>query len=393
MLIPFDDYPVHQTSLPLGQTGAGNPNHYDRFWFNGFREDLLFGIAFCNYPNKQITDGAFSVLVNGRQTSLHCSARMKADPTDMDLGPLRIEIVEPMRVNRVVVDSPEYDIRADLTYTATTEAIEEVHQTAFSGNRHLMDVTRATQWGTWTGVIEVGGTVIDLADGAHATKDRSWGARLSPGAKDAAPIAPAGTLFLWSPIHFDSECFHYLVFEDTDGFPRIHDAALVPKTTLTRRTVDGTAQPAAGRRIARVEHEISWLPGHRRARAAVLTPRTVDGESLGAIELEPLMCFQMKGLGYGHPVWGHGKWHGESAVAAESYEPARLDPLSFENLHVQQLVQATWNGRSGLGVLEQLAMGPLPRYGFREFLDGAGVATPETAASVGDTASADAAAN
>jgi hypothetical protein len=58
MLIAVVDYPVHQTPLPLAQAGSGNPNFYDRFWFNGFREELILGVAFCSYPNKQIMDGA-----------------------------------------------------------------------------------------------------------------------------------------------------------------------------------------------------------------------------------------------------------------------------------------------------------------------------------------------
>jgi hypothetical protein len=77
MLIPFDDYPVHQTSLPLAQTGSGNPHQYDRFWFNGFREDVMFGIAFCSYPNRELMDGAFSVAHNGRQHSVFASCRRR----------------------------------------------------------------------------------------------------------------------------------------------------------------------------------------------------------------------------------------------------------------------------------------------------------------------------
>ncbi|MGK2317849.1 hypothetical protein ACSJLP_10140 [Gordonia rhizosphera NBRC 16068] len=316
MLIAFDDYPVHQTSLPLGQAGSGNPNHYDRFWFNGFREDLMFGVAFCSYPNKQLMEGAFSLLTEGRQVSVHASGRMNPDPVDTGLGPLRIEIVEPMRVNRVIVDAPEYDIHADLLYTATTEAFEEAHQTSYAGNRLLMDVTRATQWGTWTGSIEANGTSIDLGTGIHATKDRSWGSRLSPGTTEAAPMGSGGMLFLWSPIHFDDECFHFLVFEHADGTQWLHDAAMVPKPS---------GPPV---RVGHVDHEISWLPEHRRARFVTLSPHTIDADSMGDITLEPLMCFQMKGIGYGHPVWGHGKWHGELAVGSDAFEPADLDPLT-----------------------------------------------------------------
>ncbi|CAM5720953.1 hypothetical protein MAUB1S_00761 [Mycolicibacterium aubagnense] len=45
MLTPFDDYPVHQTPLPIAHAGNGHPDHYDRFWFNGYTEDLYFAVA------------------------------------------------------------------------------------------------------------------------------------------------------------------------------------------------------------------------------------------------------------------------------------------------------------------------------------------------------------
>lgn len=361
MLIPFDDYPVHQTALPLAHTGFGHPDHYDRFWFNGFRDDLMFGVAFCTYPNRQITDGAFSVLRDGRQTSLYVSGRANPDPIDTRMGPMRIEIVEPMRVNRVVVDAPEQGVCADLTYTATTEAIEEARQTSLNGNRLIMDCTRATQWGVWTGTIEIDGERVDLGDGVHATKDRSWGERTTANGVAGAPMRePKGFLFLWSPIHFDDHCFHFLVFENADGSQWVHDAVVVPKTGFPGEVV----------RPLRVEHDIDWAPGLRRSRAATLVPHLPDG-SAEPLRLEPLTTFQMKGLGYGHPQWGHGRWHDEMAVGVETLDVDSLNPLSLDNLHVQQLMRATWRGKTGLGVLEQLAIGPHERYRFRSFLDGA----------------------
>lgn len=56
MLTPFDDYPVHQTPLPLAHVGDGHPDHYDRFWFNGYNEDLFFAVALGLYPNRGIID-------------------------------------------------------------------------------------------------------------------------------------------------------------------------------------------------------------------------------------------------------------------------------------------------------------------------------------------------
>ncbi|WP_067682952.1 hypothetical protein [Nocardia miyunensis] len=360
MLIPFDDYPVHQTPLPLAQSGFGSPDHYDRFWFNGFRDDLMFGVAFCSYPNRQIMDGAFSVLRDGRQTSLYVSGRANPDPTDTRMGPLRIEIVEPMRVNRVIVDAPEHGIGADLRYTAKTPVFEEARQTSFAGSRLVMDCTRATQWGTWTGSIEIDGERIDLGPGIRATKDRSWGQRSTPGVGLGAPSIPKGLFFLWAPVHFEDHCFHYLVFENPDGSRWVQDAAVVPMLS---------DEAGAVIRPARVEHTIEWAPGERRAAAAEFEVHFLDGK-IERLGLRPLMTFRMKGLGYGHPRWAHGAWHGEVAVGVERIDAESVNPLSPENIHVQQLVRAEWRGQQGLGVLEQIVVGPYPQYGFRDFLGG-----------------------
>ena len=77
----------------------------------------------------------------------------------------------------------------------------------------------------------------------------------------------------------------------------------------------------------------------------------------------------MKGIGYLHPSWGHGVWKGELAMAGESWKCDELDPLAFENQHIQQVVRARMGRETGIGVLEQISFGPHARYGFKEFLD------------------------
>ncbi|MEE4381405.1 MAG: hypothetical protein V2J02_05365, partial [Pseudomonadales bacterium] len=79
----------------------------------------------------------------------------------------------------------------------------------------------------------------------------------------------------------------------------------------------------------------------------------------------------MKGLGYGHPEWGQGMWKGELATGSESFDPRQVDLLARENLHVQQVVRADDGTRQGIGVLEQIVVGPYAPAGFTEFFDGA----------------------
>ncbi|MFE6922054.1 hypothetical protein ACFVAV_13490 [Nocardia sp. NPDC057663] len=309
-------------------------------------------------------DAAFSVVHDGVQRSVFASGRSNPDPVDLEIGPVRIEIVEPMRINRVIIDAAEHGLEADLTFTATTAAVEEARQIKYDGPLLFLDSTRATQWGTWTGSLAVEGSTIELGDGISATKDRSWGARRVQGPADGAPQRPPAVLFLWSPIHFDDMAFHHLTFENPDGSQWAHEGLVVPKIELGASVVGPGTEPT---RLARVEHRIEWRPGSRRAERATLITHSLDGTTDDMV-LEPLMTFQMKGIGYGHPQWGHGAWHDEIAVGSESYTEESLDPLMPENIHVQQLVRATWRGKTGLGALEQILLGPHQRYGFDSYL-------------------------
>ena len=96
----------------------------------------------------------------------------------------------------------------------------------------------------------------------------------------------------------------------------------------------------------------------------------LDG-GIRTIRLEPILRFQFKGLGYGHPKWRQGAWLGELALGHESFDPAELDLLKPENLHVQQVVRASDGTRTGIGVLEQIVIGPYEPAGFTGMLDGA----------------------
>ena len=72
-ITPFDDYPVHQTPQPIAHPVSGDPNHYDRYWFNGYSVDggWFFGIAMGLYPNRGVIDAAFSFLRDGTQHAMN----------------------------------------------------------------------------------------------------------------------------------------------------------------------------------------------------------------------------------------------------------------------------------------------------------------------------------
>jgi hypothetical protein len=372
VLSKFDDYPIHQTSQPIAQPATGDRNAYDRDWFNGYQDDgeFYFGIGAALYPNLGILDCGFSIVRDGEQHAFHASRRAPVEPTDLSIGPFAIEIVEPMRRLRVIIDDNETGMSADLTFTARTASIEEGRQIRHRGPQLVMDVTRFAQFGKWQGEIHYGGETVHVdAERVYGTKDRSWGVR-PVGVADPGPApAPPGsrqTFFLWAPLHWADRCTHYGVFEDADGTMWHTDGAVLP-VYADPDEIPGTEDPGV-ELLAGVDHDIDYLPGTRRAGAALIGLVHAGGER-EEIDLEPLICFRMKGIGYMHPEWGHGLWKGELAIGGESWKVADLDPMAFENQHIQQVVRATSGSKVGVGVLEQICFGPHRRYGFRDVLD------------------------
>ncbi len=373
MLSKFDDYPIHQTPEPIAVPQSSDRNVYDRYWFNGYDKDgeFYFGIGLGFYPNLKIMDCGFSIARDGVQHAFHASRRAEGDPSDTSVGPFRIEIIEPMRKLRVLLESNETGIECDLTFIARTACIEEGRQTFRQAGRTIVDATRFAQMGRWSGFIKYDGQQLDVdASTVFGTKDRSWGLR--PSGDPAPPGAPPTELpqffFLWAPLQWDDCCTHYGMFEDETGHAWHQDGMIVPAYESADH-ISGVEDPGIEKMTA-LEHRIQYRPGTRHARSAEITMTTKSGTK-HVIQLEPLMLFTMKGLGYHHPEWGHGRWKGELAMAGESWKTADLDPLALENLHIQQVMRARWGDRVGVGVFEQFAIGPHATSGFKAFTDGA----------------------
>ena len=371
MLHPQDDLPLHQTPEPIAHVATGDRNAYDRYFFNGYTADgsIFFAAALGVYPNRQVIDASFSLVRDGVQTSVHASSRLDPGRLRIAVGPLEVQVLEPMRRLRVVLGPNEAGLEADVTFTARTEAVEEPRFTVHRGTRVVMDYTRLTQFGTWSGQVALGGDAVAL-DGLDVlgTRDRSWGIRSVGEREGGAPGAAPQFFWLWAPLNLGGRCLHVDFQEDATGRRAHANGEIVPLLDRPDAPVDLVA-PAA-ERVADVAHDVAWRPGTRRSEGAVLTLWPHGADPVVA-ELEPILDFQMLGLGYLHPEWNHGSWKGEEAVGVESWRPADLDPLAPHHLHVQQLCRVRVGDEVGTGVLEQLVIGPHEPSGFTGLADGA----------------------
>ncbi|MBI2803088.1 MAG: hypothetical protein HYX63_22945 [Gammaproteobacteria bacterium] len=362
MITSFDDYLIHQTPQALAQVGTTDSNAYDRYFLEGFIEDgsLMFGAAFGLYPNRDVVDGAFSISFDGTQYSLFASGRAPIERGESRVGPIRVEILAPMRNLRLLIDDQARGFFAELRFDAATGVIDEGRQTMTDGARTSVDLTRYSQLGTWSGVIQVKGRRIAL-EGRRVLgiRDHSWGVR-PLGGGGSTRWAPQICWF-WGPIFFGDECLHWHLNDNPEGEIPDRFAALVPRVTsagsgpLYMRDTGGeylfpvAFTPRYRRGTRRVEHlevEIHDKRGPRMKLEFIPDQR---------------LLFSLMGLGYTNKAWEHGAWRGELMVDETAWPSREQSPLFPRNWHMHHVCKVVRDdGAEGTAILEQCLFGPHP---------------------------------
>jgi hypothetical protein len=273
-----------------------------------------------------------------------------------------------MRRHRIVVNDPERGFEADLSFEAGTGAHEESRQIFTDGVHTAMDLTRLSQFGSWSGWIIIKGKRIEIDQRVtNGTRDRSWGVRPC-GEKAGRPHMWATQMyFVWSQTFWEDFVLHGMFFTDEKGDLTTRSGAMIPRVpkgdepVFARDTGESEATPC--------DYEFDYIPGTRRIQHARVQYRRANGEII-EVEYEPLLSFQMAGLGYFHPTWGHGCWKGNYAIEDETWKSDELDISQPHLFHVQQVCKVTLNGtQSSCGILEHVPHGPHERSGFKDLHD------------------------
>lgn len=372
MITSFDDFCIHQTAQPVAQPSQSDRNFYDRYWFNGFDADgtYIFEIGLGLYPNRRVMDGHFSVTIGQRQYAFHSSRRAPKDRADTSIGPLKLEVIKPLRQVRFRLEPNEHKIECDLVFTAASIPHEEPQNVMFDDGHLIMHNSRFTQMGYWDGYFSVDGHRYDVKR-AYATRDKSWGVRPvgepqggAPGLMNDEP----GVYWLWNPINFGDVCTQMGTFEDRNGIPTQLSADLLPlydnPDDIPELTESGLVH------MTDIQHTVSWQKGSRRAAGMEMAMSDKQGNRY-EISMEPLLLFQMLGIGYTHSEWGHGYWKGALVTAREEWDLGAINPLDYQFIHNHQVVRARMGDRVGMGTLETIVIGRHARSGFKDFFDGA----------------------
>jgi hypothetical protein len=367
MLHQFDDYPVHNGPEPLLHLRSDSAGAYDRYFYNGFDAlgRIFIGVALGVYPNRQVMDASFSILIDGKQHNVRASRHAGRDRTMTKVGPIELTVIRPMLEHRLVIDG-RLGLAADLTWRANSAVIQEAPFKHVVDGRTTFDYTRITQFGEWSGWVEIEGRRVDLADYGRidSSRDRSWGFRNGvrglPG-----PAHDHQFHWFWAPTVFDDRYVHLASNDDGQGRPWHRSGAITARFPAAHGDLDLVLDEERVVRATKAEVTVAWQRGTRWPTSAVVSIDTWGGESL-EVTYEPLLRFQMCGIGYTHREWGHGTWKGEAVETYDVLDQATIDPLDSQMLHVQMTCRAVCGDRTGVAVLETLAMGRHDPSGFGE---------------------------
>jgi hypothetical protein len=360
--VPLDEFPVHQVPMSMRYMETSDRNSYDRSYWNAQDRtgEVFLVTGLGAYPNLGVMDAYATIATPGRQVAVRMSGPLGDDRRVQEVGPYRIDVIEPLQKLRLTCDAKEQGITFDLTWNASFPAHEEPRHQTRAGGRIILDAARFAQAGTWEGWMKVDDQEWDVSPEVWlGCRDRSWGIR--PVGEQPAPGRPdqtaGGRSFWWlyTPVRFDDFFLFAIAQEDGDGNRGINEAV--------RMWPDGRIE-----QLGWPDVEISYRSGTRHPERAVMhlrdenhKPFDVEFETLGFVALA-------LGSGYGGDDWTHGKWMGENWIDRVSYDltdPEIGDRVPFGMLdHVAKVM---CNGAEGYGLFEHTNVGRHAPSGFADF--------------------------
>jgi len=366
MAVALDEYPVHQVPLSMAHVATSDRNCYDRCYFNAHdRTGEIFLVTGLGvYPNLGVVDAYATVRRGNRQVTVRMSGALGEDRMRQEVGPYRIEVVEPLQRIHLQCDADDHGVGFDLHWTGSFPVHDEAPHLLRTNGRVTLDAQRFAQVGTWSGVLRVEGSDIPVHDDRWVgTRDRSWGIRPSgepePPGRAAAEGDP-GFGFWWTyvPLRFDDFALILIAQEDGDGTRTLNDAVRV--------------WPASGGRRAEQlgwpDYDITYRSGTRIPERAVVSMHRRGGEPV-VVEIEPLTFVGLNtGPGYsGDPEWTHGQWRGRSwieGVVHDLDDPDVAARLPFSV--IDHAARATCDGAEGWGLFEHGTIGRHEPSGFSD---------------------------
>lgn len=357
-----DEFFNHQVALPHAVVGNSDPNWRERYWVSVQdirRDDFILSFGFGKYPNHDVVEGAAMLQYADTQYNLNLSREMGAQSDQIAVGPLKTEILEPLKRLRFSLEvQNKAGFSFDLEWTGAGPCLLEEKHFEINRARITHDIIRYVQLGRIAGTVVLpGGERLELT---HETgigeRDHSWGIRPMAAAPGAPPPHPVEWRFLaFMPVQFPSFTMHLYLFEADIGRPT-HLSAMVAMS-------DGS-QPA----VLKVEHDLEWdvTAAAMTLKGGLMALMLADGRRLDLVLRARAPRVYLSGAGYGHD---QGRYKGSYWEEASTYDLTDNSKLrQYARGSSDHMVELSCNGETGYGVIEYMVRKGHPYYAGREAL-------------------------
>jgi hypothetical protein len=375
-LVPADETFHHQITDTFATVSQSDRSWTEKVCAMAARTDGTIGLGFGmgKYPNRGVLDAYAGVSRGTEQWTVRSSRRLAPDLERLEAGPIRYEVLEPLRVVRFsLAPNDVVPISFEWTFSGAVPCVVEnpEHHRSRDGLRLDADIVRYHQIGTAEGWVEVDGERHELDDATSvSTRDHSWGVRYQVGApvadvEDAPRPTSVSTTVIWSP----------MLLERADGaryglhlYYQRHGV-----TGWERVELQGGIEHPDGRREPFVALVIrpQVRDDNRRLLSAELDCTMADGSArpLRITALGDTGFHLGTGLYFGFDGHWHGEWRGELHVDGE-HIPDCSDPATARRVHQIRdnlvRVEDPVGGGVGVGNLQSIFAGPHPDLGLTE---------------------------
>ncbi|MEM7543592.1 MAG: hypothetical protein AAF384_18690 [Pseudomonadota bacterium] len=368
-LSPFDDYPFHQHPAPFHQVATTDAHYNDGYFMAFYAPDWYFCAGLRLHPNVNVMDGWSTVAHENRQRSVRISRALHPRVNELSVGPLAIDIIEPMTRIALRLDENPSGLTFAVELSAQSPPFVEERYQHMKFGAVVNDLIRYTQICRAVGQAILDGHEIEI-DQWHAMRDHSWGVRSSMGIPTGIQgidrterEADRRALRLWVPFEVEDHAGFFNTHEDSAGNTLDFEGRL--------DFSDGDTV-----KLIAVRHELTYRAGTSRPSGGVIELDGEDG-STRRYELELVGTpADVQGGGY-YRGWrdglGPGIYRGSETTEHDAYdvtpgakttgpphvpEKYRLGPTEFP----MRITAA--NGALGMAHFEHTISGPYPRYGF-----------------------------
>ena len=227
-----DDSYTHQVVAPAAMTAHVDPAWAERCWHVVYLGDgWIAGAGRAVWPHGGRRTARAGLNTGDVQYArrVEDSFALGDDPNRGDVGPIRIETIEPLREIRLGVDEPDLPFGFDLRYVARFPAVATDRNLIERNGEILTDYMNFFQSGVYSGTVYAEGEERRV-EGRAGFRDRGWGLRKHEGA------ARRG-FHIACNMEFEGESLYSLLYETGSGRRVFTNGWLIDESGVTDSVV------------------------------------------------------------------------------------------------------------------------------------------------------------